>query len=107
MLGKLAKWLRLIGYDTVYIRDATDDMLVRVAVQEKRILLTNDRSLAGRRLVRDRHYFVEQEDTGAQLRQVIREFDLVVDEARFFTRCPVCNSEIVDAPKPSVKAETP
>ena len=45
MLGKLAKWLRMLGYDTVYLPDADDDELVRIAVREDRMLLTRDHRL--------------------------------------------------------------
>ena len=47
MLGKLAKWLRMLGYDTVYIPDADDDELVRIAVREDRLLLTRAANLTG------------------------------------------------------------
>jgi len=107
MLGKLAKWLRILGYDSVFVHDADDDELVRLAVQEDRILLTKDRTLAERRMVRGRCVFVSEEGTGAQLRQVIRELSLKADDSRLFTRCSVCNSEIVDAPKESVREEAP
>jgi len=107
MLGKLAKWLRLLGYDTVYIHDATDDELVRVAVRDNRILLTKDRALAERRLVHGRCSFITEEGTGGQLRQVVREFALRADDSTLFTRCPVCNSEIKDTPKSGVRSEVP
>lgn len=49
MLGKLAKWLRLLGYDTAYENDAPDHELARRARAEGRILLTRDRELSARR----------------------------------------------------------
>ena len=107
MLGKLAKWLRLVGYDTVFIHDASDDELVRVAARENRILLTKDNLLAERRLIRGRCLFITEEGTAAQLRQVARDLDLPADDSRLFTRCPVCNSEIQDVPKESVREEAP
>lgn len=107
MLGKLAKWLRLLGYDTIYIRGATDDELVRVAVRDNRVLLTKDRELAERRLVRGRCCFITGEGTRDQLRQVLRRFALQVDESTILTRCPVCNFGIRDVPKDSVSAEVP
>ena len=107
MLGKLAKWLRLVGCDTVFIHDADDDELVRVAVHENRILLTKDNLLVKRRMLRGRCLFITEEGTAAQLRQVVRELNLPTDDSRFFTRCPVCNSEIREASKESVREETP
>ena len=107
MLGKLAKWLRLIGYDTLFVHDATDDQLVRISVRDNRILLTKDNALAERRLVRGRCYLMTEEGTGAQLREVVRDLDLRIDESMFFTRCPVCNSEIQATPKSAVKDQAP
>ncbi len=54
MLGKLARWLRILGYDTAYERDVSDEELIERVGHEKRWLLTRDRYLAQRRLVRDR-----------------------------------------------------
>lgn len=107
MLGKLAKWLRLLGYDTAYIHDAADDELARVAVRENRVTLTKDHSLADRLLIRGRSYLVTEEGTGAQLRQVVRDLGLKVDESLLFTRCPVCNSEITDTPKAELLDSVP
>jgi uncharacterized protein len=107
MLGKLAKWLRILGFDTVFIHDASDDELVRLAVREDRILLTKDHMLAERRLIRTRCLFVTEEGTGAQLRQVVRNLALNPDESHFFTRCSVCNSAIVEIPRQNAEAEAP
>jgi len=107
MLGKLAKWLRMLGYDTVYITDADDDELVRIAVREDRILLTRDRRLCDRRMVRKRCVFVDWGSTREQVRQVIRELDLQVDREAIFTRCAVCNGEIAPISKPSVAERVP
>jgi hypothetical protein len=107
MLGKLAKWLRLIGCDTVYVHDASDDELIRIALREDRVLLTRDGVLAGRRMVRARSLFIESEETGKQLRQVIARFGIKIDQDTLFTRCIVCNQPIQELPKPAVKGRVP
>jgi hypothetical protein len=107
MLGKLAKWLRLIGIDTVYLHDAEDDELIRRALREDRILLTRDGTLAGRRMLRGRSLFIESEETGKQLRQVIEHFGIGVEAGALFTRCIVCNEPIEDLPKASAKGSVP
>ena len=107
MLGKLAKWLRMLGYDTSYCPDADDDELVRIAVRDNRILLTRDRRLCDRRMVRKRCVFVDWGSTGEQLRQVVRELGLKVDKDRLFTRCAVCNGEITPLSKPEVEGRVP
>jgi len=107
MLGKLAKWLRMLGYDTSYIPDADDDELVRVAVREDRLLLTRDRRLCDRRMVRSRCVFVDWGSTKEQVRQVVRELGLHVDREKLFTRCAVCNGEIAPISKLRVADRVP
>lgn len=98
MLGTLAKWLRLLGYDTVYppvSRD--DDELVRMAHTEGRILLTRDRGIALRKSSRDVCIVVIKSD---KLMDQIREtfsalnIDKPYDPKNFLTRCSVCNTEL-------------
>ncbi len=107
MLGKLAKWLRMLGYDTVFIADADDDELVRIAVREDRVLLTRDRRLCDRRMVRKRCVFVDWGTTTEQVRQVIDTLGLEVSEKTLFTRCAVCNSEIAPISKSEVEGRVP
>jgi uncharacterized protein with PIN domain len=107
MLGKLAKWLRLTGFDTVYSCEAEDAELARIALREDRILLTRDGELAGRRMIRGRTLFIESGETGKQLRQVIEHLGIDPDVSQFFTRCAVCNEPIEDIPKESVEGKVP
>ncbi len=87
MLGRLAKWLRLVGYDAAYSSDADDHRLARWARAEDRILLTRDVELARRRGVRV--MLIESEKVEQQLRQVFRTLELTVQEP--FSRCAECN----------------
>ncbi|HIH20450.1 TPA: hypothetical protein HA244_04245 [Candidatus Micrarchaeota archaeon] len=48
MLGKLTRWLRLLGQKTFYERDADDELVLKKAIKEKAVLLTRDRELAGK-----------------------------------------------------------
>jgi len=107
MLGKLAKWLRMLGYDTVYIPGADDDELVRIAVREDRILLTRDRPLSERRMVRMRSVFVDWGTTSQQIRQVVDALGLELSEDRMFTVCTVCNGAIVPVEKSEVADRIP
>ena len=52
MLGRLAKWLRILGYDTAYLADTDDFAVMRLARAEDRLVLTRDHALAGRRGIR-------------------------------------------------------
>jgi uncharacterized protein with PIN domain len=87
MLGRLARWLRLLGYDAVYLPQADDHQLVRLARAEDRVLLTRDMELARRRGVRS--VLIESEQVEAQLEQLYRSLDLSAREA--FSRCGECN----------------
>ncbi|MFO0752518.1 MAG: Mut7-C RNAse domain-containing protein [Thermodesulfovibrionales bacterium] len=71
MLGSLAKWLRLLGFDTLYFREGEDRELVRIARQEGRVLLTRDTGIA-RRKGRGALLLVRANTTGEQVREVMR-----------------------------------
>lgn len=89
MLGKLAKWLRVLGFDVLYDSRAEDDELLRVGQRESRILLTRDTGLAGRaRAVRV--LLIESERWEDQVRQVLDVFELR-SMAAPHTRCLACN----------------
>lgn len=107
MHGKLAKWLRILGYDTVYIPDVDDDHLVRIAIREDRILLTRDRYLCERRIVRSRCVFVDWGTTVQQVKQVLNSLDLHPTTEGLFTRCAVCNGEIIQVSKEDVSDRIP
>jgi uncharacterized protein with PIN domain len=90
MLGKLAKWLRLLGYDTAYDNVADDHELARRTRAEGRVLLTRDRELAGRRGLHT--LLVESEVLEEQVRQV--RDALGPPPAPALSRCAVCNTTL-------------
>ena len=104
MLGKLAKWLRLLGYDVTYPAPAEDSQLLRSAQAEDRVLLTRDRGLAGR--FSGRKVLVVSGDPWAQLSQVVEELDLDVGGG-FLTRCSICNEPIEPLPKEEAEGLVP
>ncbi len=96
MLGSLARWLRLLGYDTDYVNQRDDAELARVARAENRVLLTRDRELAGRRGVRA--LLIASQSLDDQLAQVTAAFPL--PEGPHPPRCSVCNAALIEvAPK--------
>jgi len=97
MLGRLATWLRLLGYDTVHPWDQPDSWVIRVARDEGRVILTRDAPLA--RITSAPVHFVRAQRPMDQLAEVVRAFGLAVDDARMFTICPRCNVAVdeVDA----------
>jgi uncharacterized protein with PIN domain len=103
MLGRLATWLRLLGYDTAYLPTADDHELARVARAEDRILLTRDVELTRRRGVR--YLLIESEKVSEQLRQVFPEFHLTARAA--FSRCAECNVVLESVSKDQVREQVP
>lgn len=92
MLGKLALWLRILGYDTAYERVIEDERLVERMLSEDRWLVTRDSYLVQRRALRGRHTLVRSDHLEDQLRQLQRELELNLDphEQRPY-RCAHCN----------------
>ena len=88
-LGTLARRLRLLGFDTWYATEAEDARLADVAVTEGRILLSRDRGLLCRRVVR-LGALVRPDQPDAQLDEVVARFGLAA-RVRPGTRCPRCN----------------
>jgi uncharacterized protein with PIN domain len=91
-LGRLAAYLRMLGFDTLYRNDYDDPVLMRVSVDEQRILLTRDKRLLMRKQV-TRGYYVRERQPKKQLIEVLSRFDLFKAQ-RPFTRCMHCNGEI-------------
>jgi uncharacterized protein with PIN domain len=89
MLGRLARWLRLLGFDCAWEADIEDEALVRRALDEGRVLLSRDRALIDEWRVSDL-YLVRSESVAGQLREVIDGFALV-GRARPLSRCSRCN----------------
>lgn len=92
MLGKLAKWLKILGFDTLYFSRADDDKLLELARRERRFLLTRDHSLLNR-LGNQRALFIESEDWREQVRQVLQSLNLSPKIAPF-SRCLHCNVKL-------------
>ena len=91
-LGRLAAYLRMLGFDTSYWNHAADDALATLASREERTLLTRDRGLLKRAIVR-RGYFVRSDRPHDQLREVVVRFGLG-PACRLFGRCMRCNSPL-------------
>ena len=100
MLGRLARWLRMLGYDTAYEKVITDESLIERAIQEDRWLLTRDRRLTERKVIRDRYTLIASDDLEDQLRQLNQnlKMDLDVDHRRGY-RCADCNIVLVSIPR--------
>lgn len=102
MLGRLAKWLRLLGYDTLYWR-GDDARLVRLVLAENRLLLTRDTHLPPR-LPTHLTCFIESDHYDEQLGQVVVRFGLSSQIGRL---CLRCNLPLEAADNAEVRAEVP
>src|SRR2546425_1044920 len=94
MLGRLAKWLRVLGYDVAYERRIADDALIARAAKEARIILTRDIPLTRRRALRQAGcgaILIESEQPEDQLVQMVKHHGVRARPGRLLTRCLICN----------------
>jgi len=107
MLGKLAKQLRILGFDTEYIKPQASNnynplSLIKIAQHQERILLTRNTKLKDYSCV----LFIESEKTKDQIRQIVNHFK-IDKEIKAFSRCIVCNELLTPISKPAVKGKVP
>ncbi|MFD2245376.1 Mut7-C ubiquitin/RNAse domain-containing protein [Pontibacter ruber] len=99
-LGKLARGMRMLGFDTTYENSFSDKTIVEIAVTENRIVLTRDVDLLKNKAI-ERGYWLRSQHAEEQLTEVIRYFGLA-GKLRPFARCIVCNGSIAAVPKEEV-----
>ncbi len=96
-LGKLAQKLRLLGFDTLFKNDFEDDEIVKISLNEQRIILTRDRGILKQNVV-THGYWLRNDDPKKQLAEVIERLQLQND-FRPFIRCSNCNGKLHDVGK--------
>ncbi len=99
-LGKLARFLRLLGFDSLYRNDYPDSMIVKIAISEQRIVLTRDRRLLHAKQIQH-GYWVRAVDVESQIDEVVCRFDLC-RLIHPFARCLVCNGVLVPVDKATI-----
>lgn len=104
MLGRLVKWLRIIGQDVIYGPHLTGYGLIRAARAENRLILTRDRRLKQKQP--PAFVFIESDHYRDQLRQVVRECGLKLG-MNLFTRCVECNTLLQPRPKETLESVVP
>jgi hypothetical protein len=105
MLAKLARWLRLLGFDCSYDGGITDAELVRRAVEENRVILTRDRKLKDEWWVPNIHV-VAAEGLREQLVEVLRRFDLARSIA-VLSRCNACDQPVRSVAADEIRDRVP
>ena len=104
-LGRLSRWLRILGCDVLYGTNFSGKGLLAAARKDDRILLTRDRRLARRRDMPP-HLLVQDDRFRAQLRQVVDAF-AIDPTAALFRRCVECNTELVEVLPEAVAGRVP
>lgn len=104
MVGKLARWLRVLGFDVAYSNTFTDDDLDRISQLDKRVILTRDLRFAASRKASE-CVIIESDHYREQVQQVIQTFGL--KEFRTFSRCLECNALLRQVDKEEVFEKVP
>ena len=108
MLGSLARWLRMLGYDTLYYRRISDSTLLAIARDQNRVLLTRDKSLSTRaRKSGVTVVYLPESNVESWLRVLRRTFGIRLEIPADDTRCPICNSPLRQVGGEEVKGEIP
>jgi uncharacterized protein with PIN domain len=102
-LGKLTRFLRLLGIDVAYDRAADDRSLIEISTAENRALLTRDRRLLMHAIVKN-GYYPRSQNSEEQTLEVVRRFRLAATFAPF-TRCLHCNALLSSVPKQEVLSQ--
>ena len=102
-LGKLARLLRMAGFDTIYRNNLDDPEIIQIAEDENRIVLTRDRGILKNKRVKHGH-FVESTYAKEQLKEIIDVFELK-ESIRFLSRCIACNGTIAEVSKEEIEME--
>ncbi len=97
-LGRLAKWLRIMGYDTIYERGD-----IKRHLFGKRTVLTRIEKLKEKEGV----VFISFNDIRDQIRELFKKLDLTFSKEDLFTRCSVCNGELLPAKRDEVEDKVP
>lgn len=106
MLGSLAKWLRILGYDVAYDNRIDDEQIIRRSRAENRIVLTRDTRLVRRRRLGP-SLFIHSNHLWEQIREVLDFLRHSVDPARLLTRCVECNTLLDSVSKEEVRERVP
>ena len=104
-LGRLAKWLRILGFDTAYFNQDNLSSLIVQALRDERIILTRNHRLpqaSGMKII-----LVKHERLKEQIAEVLQAFKIKPESCAMFTRCIICNAELLDIEKDKIKDRVP
>ncbi len=105
MLGRLTRWMRLLGFDTQYYHDISDKQIIRIAKEQGRFILTRDTRLIKIKGIKD-YLLIRTNDSFQQLLEVIRALNL--QDFHLLSRCVSCNGQLSRLPdKTEIKDAVP
>lgn len=110
MLGNLARWLRVLGYDTVYSRKMQDSDILEIAIRENRVIITRDRGLHRRAVKKNlKSIYISPglTDVVDILTLVAKSLNLAIRFDKGNTRCPLCNAKLDVVPKAQIASLVP
>ncbi len=107
MLGSLARWLRILGYDTLYAKDWHDTQILETASKENRIIVTRDRGLYNRARRKKLRAVYVTSDVVKSLAILAQSIGLRLHVEPNRSRCPLCNATLREANKDEVKGRVP
>ena len=108
-VGKLARWLRLIGYDTILLKQKDDAQMIKIALGQNRVVVTKDAQFMKRRLVTNgtlKTVHIEQDDPVLQVQEVVKTLSLDY-HFKPFSLCLECNRALIAPGKDEVRNLVP
>ena len=106
MLGKLAKQLRMLGYDALYYRGEDVYPLIRLGRQEGRVIVTRNTKVIPRR-PEDVILRITEDEPLLQFKELIQKTNIEIDEGKVFSRCLLCNVLLDPIPQKEVEGKVP
>jgi hypothetical protein len=105
MLGKLAKRLRIVGYDTYFDPKMDDHDILKLSKEEDRLIVTRDTQMA--KIRGAKLFLLRSTDIKEQLKELSKLAKIRLDSSRSFSRCPECNTPVKDISKEEAKKIVP
>ncbi|MCS7140347.1 MAG: Mut7-C RNAse domain-containing protein [Candidatus Nezhaarchaeota archaeon] len=108
MCGKLARWLRLLGLDVMYLKDVDDENMLSIAETSDRIVITRDQELHSKAIKRGvKSILLTSTEHIKNLGEVLRELKIKITIPPLLTRCPLCNNVLKEVDSVAVAALLP
>lgn len=104
-LGRLAKWLRILGFDTAYFKEDNKSSFIISALRDDRVVLTRNKILLKDRALKT--VFIESEKITEQLKQIKGDFNIEFNSKDMFTRCILCNTALSKVTKDQIISKVP